>query len=143
MNEDSYGDESEGEHRHENQYEDGDESQTETGYEYESENEDGDESKNETEYEGIAEGDEPIAKIYYGDEEATQVDAAFVIEDWDWVVGFNQVATDEYDYVSIPVGKVIGVMSPKYTTFSRNGRRVTGYGIDEAEAETFAGQLPI
>ncbi|WP_115864459.1 hypothetical protein [Halorussus litoreus] len=86
---------------------------------------------------------DPIAKIYYADEEATQVDAAFVIEDWDWVVGFDQVATDEYDYVSIPVSKVVGVMSPEYTSFTRNGRRVTGYGVTEAEAESFADRLPV
>ena len=85
----------------------------------------------------------PIAKIYYADEEATKVDAAFVIEDWDWVVGFNQVATDEYDYVTIPVEKVIGVMSPKYTSFTRNGRRVTGYGVSDGEVETFADRLPV
>lgn len=137
MNEDKY--EGENEDGYEGKKKDEDENQYED--EYGSENEDGYES--EDEYEGSGEGDGPIAKIYYADEEATQVDAAFVIEDWDWVVGFNQVATDEYDYVSIPVGKVIGVMSPKYTTFSRNGRRVTGYGIDDEETEAFADQLPI
>ncbi|MFC7081830.1 hypothetical protein [Halorussus caseinilyticus] len=87
--------------------------------------------------------DEPIANIYYADEEATKVDAAFVIEDWDWVVGFDQVATDEYDYVSIPVSKVIGVMSPEYTTFTRNGRRVTGYGVGAEGVESFADRLPV
>ena len=88
-------------------------------------------------------GDGTIAKIYYADEEATQVDAAFVIEDWDWVVGFNQVATDEYDYVSIPVEKVIGVMSPEYTSFSRTGKRVTAYGVGDDEAAEFADRLPV
>ena len=87
--------------------------------------------------------DGTIAKIYYADAEATQVDAAFVIEDWDWVVGFNQVATDEYDYVSIPVEKIIGVMSPEYTSFSRNGKRVTAYGVDDEEAAEFADRLPV
>ncbi|WP_158058445.1 hypothetical protein [Halorussus halophilus] len=89
------------------------------------------------------EADEPIAKIYYADEEATQVDAAFVIEDWDWVVGFNQIATDEYDYVSIPVEKVIGVMSPQYASFSQNGRRITGYGVTDEELSSFADLLPV
>ncbi|MFC4448511.1 hypothetical protein [Halorussus aquaticus] len=88
-------------------------------------------------------GEEPIASIYYADEEATKVDAAFVIEDWDWVVGFDQVATDEYDYVSIPVERVIGVMSPEYTTFMRNGRRVTGYGVGDEGVEAFADRLPV
>ena len=95
------------------------------------------------EYDSFEEGDDPIAKIYYADEEATEVDAAFVIEDWDWVVGFDQVATDEYDYVSIPANRVIGVMSPEYSSFSRNGKRVTGYGVDDEEAETFADRLPV
>ncbi|WP_137286643.1 hypothetical protein [Halorussus salinisoli] len=95
------------------------------------------------EYDTDGPGDEPIANIYYADEEATKVDAAFVIEDWDWVVGFDQVATDEYDYVSIPIAKVIGVMSPKYTTFTRNGRRVTGYGVDDEGVEAFAERLPV
>ncbi|MFC4553224.1 MULTISPECIES: hypothetical protein [Halorussus] len=96
-----------------------------------------------SEYPTAGPDEEPIAKIYYADAEATQVDAAFVIEDWDWVVGFNQVATDEYDYVSIPVEKVIGVMSPKYSSFTRNGRRVTGYGVSDDEVETFADRLPV
>ena len=95
------------------------------------------------EYDGSDAAGEPIAKIYYADEEATQVDAAFVIEDWDWVVGFNQVASDEDDYVTIPVAKVIGVMSPEYTTFTRNGRRVTAYGVGDEEAEAFADRLPV
>ncbi|WP_132058937.1 hypothetical protein [Halorussus amylolyticus] len=95
------------------------------------------------EHESYPTDSDPIAKIYYADEEATQVDAAFVIEDWDWVVGFNQVATDEYDYVSIPVEKVIGVMSPEYASFTRNGRRVTGYGVEGEEAESFADRLPV
>src|SRR6056297_82959 len=86
---------------------------------------------------------DPIAKIYYADEEATQVDAAFIIEDWDWVVGFDQVATDEYDYVSIPADKVIGVKSPNYDSFSLNGRRVTAYGVTDGEAESFSDRLPV
>jgi hypothetical protein len=88
-------------------------------------------------------GDDPIASIYYADEEATKVAAAFLIEDWDWVAGFDQVATDEYDYVSIPVERVIGVMSPEYTTFERNGRRVACYGVDEDGVEAFADRLPV
>src|SRR6056297_3548215 len=95
------------------------------------------------EHDATEPGDDPIANIYYADEEATKVDAAFLIEDWDWVVGFDQIATDEYDYVSIPVDRVIGVMSPEYTTFSRNGRRVTGYGVDEDGVGAFADRLPV
>ena len=96
-----------------------------------------------SEYRSSETKDGPIAKIYYADEDATQVDAAFVIEDWDWVVGFNQVATDEYDYVTIPIERIIGVMSPEYTTFSRNGRRVTAYGVGEEDAAAFADRLPV
>ncbi len=96
-----------------------------------------------SEYDGPQVADETIAKIYYADEEATQVDAAFIIEDWDWVVGFDQVATDEYDYVSIPADKIIGVKSPEYASFSRNGRRIVGYGVDDGEYESFADRLPV
>ncbi|WP_276299468.1 hypothetical protein [Halorussus lipolyticus] len=96
-----------------------------------------------SEYDEPEASDETIAKIYYADEEATQVDAAFIIEDWDWVVGFDQVATDEYDYVSIPTDKVIGVKSPEYDSFSRNGRRVTAYGVGEEGVEAFADRLPV
>ncbi|WP_435333816.1 hypothetical protein [Haloarchaeobius sp. TZWWS8] len=84
-----------------------------------------------------------VAKIYYADEQPVQVDAAFVIEGWDWVVGFDQCMTDEYDYVSIPVDRVIGVMSPTYSQFSHNGRRVTAYGIDDVEVEEFLHLLPL
>jgi hypothetical protein len=38
-----------------------------------------------------------VAKIYSDDDQPVQVDAPFVIEGWDWVVGFDQVNTDEYD----------------------------------------------
>jgi len=36
------------------------------------------------------------------DDRPVQVDAAFVIEDWPWVVGFDQVGTDDHDDVSVP-----------------------------------------
>jgi len=94
-------------------------------------------------YDDVPADSAPVAKIYYADAEATQVDAAFVIEDWDWVVGFDQVATEGDDFLSIPVEKVIGVMSPAYHSFTRNGRRVTGYGVDADEAESFADRLPV
>ncbi|WP_435358832.1 hypothetical protein [Haloarchaeobius sp. DFWS5] len=84
-----------------------------------------------------------VAKIYYADEQPVQVDAAFVIEGWDWVVGFDQLRTEDYDYVSIPIDRVIGVMSPTYTQFSHNGRRVTAYGVDDVEVEEFLHLLPL
>ncbi|WP_135824964.1 hypothetical protein [Halorussus ruber] len=52
------------------------------------------------------------------------------------MVWFNQVATDEYDYVSIPADKVIGVKSPKYDSFSLNGRRVTAYGVTDKSSRS-------
>ncbi|WP_435364681.1 hypothetical protein [Haloarchaeobius sp. DYHT-AS-18] len=84
-----------------------------------------------------------VAKIYYADDQPAQVDAAFVIEGWDWVVGFDQVNTEDYDYVSIPIDRVVGVMSPQYTQFSHNGRRVTAYGVNDVEVEEFIHLLPL
>jgi hypothetical protein len=85
-----------------------------------------------------------IAKIYFDDDdEPVHVDAAFIVEDWDWVIGFDQIQSAEHDYVSIPVARVIGVMSPEYVQFSHNGRRVTGYGITEPEIEEYRGFLPL
>lgn len=90
-----------------------------------------------------AETTRTVAKIYDDDDQPVQVDAAFIIEDWPWVVGFDQVATESHDYVSIPESRVVGVMSPQYTQFSRNGRRVTAYGIDDREVEEYAEFLPL
>lgn len=88
--------------------------------------------------------DRTIAKIYFDDDDQPmQVDAAFIIEEWDWVVGFDQVGSEDNDSLSIPVGRVVGVMSPEYVQFSRNGRRVTGYGIEEHEIEEYAPFLPL
>jgi len=88
--------------------------------------------------------DRTIAKIYSDDDDQpVQVDAAFIIEDWDWVVGFDQLATDGNDYISIPVERVVGVMSPQYTQFSQNGRRVTAYGIEDHEVKEYAPFLPL
>ncbi|NHN41324.1 hypothetical protein G9C85_06695 [Halorubellus sp. JP-L1] len=84
-----------------------------------------------------------VAKIYYDDDQPVQVDAAFIIEDWPWVVGFDQVGTDGHDYVSIPSERVVGVMSPLYSQFSRNGRRVTAYGIETDEIEEYVSLLPL
>lgn len=84
-----------------------------------------------------------IAKIYYADDQPVVVDAAFIIEDWDWVIGFDQTETEGYDYVSVPTDRVIGVMSAEYTQFSQNGRRVTGYGIMDDEVREFRDLLPV
>jgi len=79
--------------------------------------------------------DRTVAKIYYADDQPVQVDAAFIIEGWDWVVGFDQV--------SIPADRVVGVMSPLYTQFSKNGRRVTAYGIEDHDVEEYTPFLPL
>jgi hypothetical protein len=59
------------------------------------------------------------------------------------VVGFDQVGTDGYDYVSIPAERVVGVMSPRYTSFSHNGRRVTAYGVMDEDVREFRDLLPL
>lgn len=88
--------------------------------------------------------DRTVAKIYSDDDDQpVQVDAAFIIEDWNWVVGFDQLATDGNDYISVPIERVVAVMSPQYTQFSRNGRRVTGYGIEAHEVEEYSEYLPL
>lgn len=87
--------------------------------------------------------DTGVAKVYYADDQPVELRAAFIIEDWDWVIGFDQIGTEGYDYVSIPADRVVGVMSPRYTQFAANGRRVTGYGITDAEVREFRDLLPL
>jgi len=84
-----------------------------------------------------------VAKVYYADDQPVELYAAFIIEGWDWVIGFDQVGTAAYDYVSIPADRVVGVMSSRYAQFSANGRRVTGYGITDAEVREFRDLLPL
>ncbi|ESP87409.1 hypothetical protein [Candidatus Halobonum tyrrellensis] len=86
---------------------------------------------------------ETVAKVYYEDGDPVSLDAAFVIEDWEWVIGFDQTGTEGYDYVSIPVERVVGVMSRRYTQFSHNGRRVTAYGVMDDEVREFRDLLPL
>ncbi|MFC6786415.1 hypothetical protein ACFQFH_11095 [Halobaculum halobium] len=85
----------------------------------------------------------PAAKVYYDDGEPVVLAAAFVIEGWPWVVGFDQAGTDGYDYVSIPIDRIVGVRSPRYTAFSHNGRRVTAYGVMDDEVREFRDLLPL
>jgi hypothetical protein len=83
------------------------------------------------------------AKVYYADDLATELDAAFVVEGWEWVVGFDQVGTDGEDYVSIPADRVIAVRSPTYCAFTRDGRRGTAYGVSEDELAGYVDRLPL
>jgi len=85
----------------------------------------------------------PVAKVYYEDGEPVVLSAAFVIEGWPWVVGFDQAGTDGYDYVSIPTERIVGVRSPRYAVFSHNGRRVTAYGVMDEEIREFRDLLPL
>ncbi|QZP38882.1 hypothetical protein [Halobaculum magnesiiphilum] len=85
----------------------------------------------------------PMAKVYYEDGDPVVLAAAFVIEDWPWVVGFDQAGTDGYDYVSIPIDRIVGVRSPRYAAFSHNGRRVTAYGVMDGETREFRDLLPL
>ncbi|MXR39903.1 hypothetical protein GRX01_00815 [Halobaculum sp. WSA2] len=84
-----------------------------------------------------------VAKVYYEDGEPVVLAAAFVIEDWPWVVGFDQIGTDGYDYVSIPTERIVGVRSPRYAVFSHNGHRVTAYGVMDEEIREFRDLLPL
>ncbi|UIO99503.1 hypothetical protein Hbl1158_13385 [Halobaculum sp. CBA1158] len=87
--------------------------------------------------------DDAVAKVYYEEGEPVVLAAAFVIEDWPWVIGFDQLGTEGYDYVSIPSERVVGVMSRRYTSFSHNGRRVTAYGVMDEEVREFRDLLPL
>ncbi|QZX98425.1 hypothetical protein [Halobaculum rubrum] len=87
--------------------------------------------------------DASVAKVYYEDGEPVVLSAAFVIEDWPWVVGFDQAGTDGYDYVSIPTERIVGVRSPRYAVFSHNGRRVTAYGVMDEDIREFRDLLPL
>lgn len=87
--------------------------------------------------------DATVAKVYYDEGEPVVLAAAFVIEDWPWVVGFDQTGTEGYDYVSIPSERVVAVMSPRYSGFSHNGRRVTAYGVMDEEVREFRDLLPL
>ncbi|SHG74844.1 hypothetical protein [Halobaculum gomorrense] len=91
----------------------------------------------------VPDDETPVAKVYYEDGEPVMLAAAFVIEDWPWVVGFDQAGTDGYDYVSIPIDRIVGVRSPRYTAFSHNGRRVAAYGVMDGETREFRDLLPL
>lgn len=87
--------------------------------------------------------DDAAGKVSDADDRPIELYAAFIIENWDWVIGFDGVGIEGYDYVSIPADRVVGVMSAQYAQFSANGRRVTGYGITDAEIREFRDLLPL
>ena len=80
--------------------------------------------------------------MYYADGNATELAAAFTIEGWDRVVGFDQAHTDGDDYVSVPSSRGMGVRSSRYTPFRERGKRIPAYGVEGDEVEEYVDRLP-
>jgi len=95
----------------------------------------------------IGEGEPPTepgtAKVYYADGQSTELAAAFIVEGWDWIVGFDQAHTDGDDYVSIPASRAMGVRSSRYTSFREGGRRISAYGVEGDDVDRYLDRLPL